>query len=249
MGHCNHVEVFELVFGEYGELGVIFTLFLNGFIGSFVHCIPMCGSIALSISNARLMHLKSSELTERAKLRYIFATPYYLGKSITYVAIGSSFFLFKSALQDLLIAKIFGFALLVIAAISFIMMGISGSVNLNLLSRPLFKKIETVVLKLSKRYFSFFGFKGLLYGLILGVIPCGLVYTSIITVATYATNLLTVMVALMAFGMATIPGLFLTSYFGNILMSRRGAQLMKFLYGILMIVNSYLLISYALKLL
>lgn len=248
MSHCHHSNVLDLYFAEYGEIGVIITLFLNGFVGSFAHCIAMCGTISMSVSNARLMHVKADEMSQCSKFASTFATPYYLGKAVTYVLLAVLFFMLKSTLKDFIIAKIFAFALLIIASIAFLVMAIGGNVNIKLFAGN-GNVIGHFVSAFSKRYFSFFGFKGFIYGMILGLIPCGLVYTSIITAETYAGSIYTLVIGVFLFGIATIPGLFISAYFGNFLTSYKSKKVIRVFFMLLMLFNSYLLISYALKLL
>ncbi|MCE2992611.1 MAG: sulfite exporter TauE/SafE family protein [Candidatus Jidaibacter sp.] len=248
MSGCHHNDVLDLYFAGYGEIGLIITLFLNGFIGSFIHCITMCGSISISISNARLMHIKPDNMSQYSKIDSVFAAPYYLGKAITYVLLAVIFFALKSTVKDFLIAKILAFSLLVTTAIAFIVIAIGGNVNIKIVSGK-YKIIERFISVFSAKYFSFFGLKGLIYGMILGLIPCGLVYTSIITAAAYAHTVYTVIVGVFAFGFATIPGLFISAYFGSIVTAYKSKKVIGVFFTLLMLFNSYLLISYALKLL
>ena len=62
---CHHSHESQNVFVQYildsdilgiSGISIICAMFIYGIIGSFTHCIGMCGPIALGQMNMRLMH-------------------------------------------------------------------------------------------------------------------------------------------------------------------------------------------------
>lgn len=248
--HQNHHH--ELPFYDFlgmGEAGVLLTLLINGLLGSFSHCIGMCGPLALNISNMRLMELEPNKMTQFSKIKALFAMPYYMGKATTYSIAAAIFYLLSETLKEITIAKYIGFILLIAMALFFVALGIKQSVSLGLKFGNLSAKFTKWVEHLMKKIGSQFGFKGFLTGMVLGMIPCGLVVASITTATTYSDSLATVVASVFLFGIATIPGLFLVSLLGGVGQTIRAKKAFKILYSVFMLFNAYLLVTYAVRLL
>jgi sulfite exporter TauE/SafE len=113
-----------------------------------------------------------------------------------------------------------------------------------LTSKLLNKKFSRLVTALKLEPY---GLEGLMLGMSLGLIPCGLVY-GVILLALNAENLITATLCLFLFGLSTIPGLFLATYLGSQLMTRFSSTF-KLFYSTIMFINSLLIACYALKIL
>ncbi len=256
MCDCHHhedvssamnLEVFDFL--ALGDWGIIISLFITGFLGSFTHCIAMCGPFALSISEMRLMSLGNDKLKQVDKFKALFATPYYLGKAVTYTLLGGLFYIASEVLKNISGINYVAFILLSFVIVAFIMMGVSRSVSLGGKWGLKFMWLIKIIEKNTKAIGSQFGIKGFITGMILGLIPCGLVVVSITQAASYADNLFIMMLAVFAFGIATIPGLFLVALFGGSILNKTSKQIFKALYAIVMFYNAYILAVYALNLL
>ena len=90
---CHHSHESQNVFVQYlldsdilgiSGISIICAMLVYGIIGSFTHCVGMCGPIALGQMNMRLMHLKKDQLNNFNKFSCALSLPYYLGKAITY---------------------------------------------------------------------------------------------------------------------------------------------------------------------
>lgn len=245
---CHHESNWELnIFGEYS---IIINLLLLGLTGSFTHCIGMCGPFAVSISQIRLMSLNSSSINQIAKINAIAATPYYLGKTLTYIILMLLSYCAASSLKDLIILKYFIFILLITAVVTFIIMGIRGSTTLP----KFFSKIKIgfwpmICIKMYKKNLGQNGIRGFLSGFILGFIPCGLVIAAIIQAVSLSASPFIAIIAMFCFGIATVPGLLLISFFGTALINLRSKLIFRVLYSITMFYSAYNLSVYALKLL
>ncbi|AEI89452.1 hypothetical protein midi_01176 [Candidatus Midichloria mitochondrii IricVA] len=57
-------------------------MFVTGIVGSFTHCIGMCGPIAISQMSMRLMNLPKEKMTQKNKVLCAASIPYYIGKKL-----------------------------------------------------------------------------------------------------------------------------------------------------------------------
>lgn len=245
MEHCHHDISNSLYSGD--VLGLITLVFITGLTGSFTHCIAMCGPLAIAQTSVRMMNLKSAQMSQAQRVKISFLAPYYFGKATTYCVLGSLLYVFSIQFSD---SKIFSWiaALILFATAAFYFC--SGVLRdftfLKLTAFKPYKKFHTYIInKTSHLTYQPYGLKGFILGMILGLIPCGLVYSTLITVTAYAPNLLVLNFALFTFGIATIPGLFMVGYLGNLALQKH----LRIVFSIVMFINCILLVRYALKLL
>lgn len=206
------------------ELVAIISFALLGSIG---HCIGMCGGFILTYTTAKI----KPEQTKFSQSFYHFL--YNMGRVTTYTVFGGLFGYFGSLwdITPLSRAILFG-----IAGLLMIVMGLSFAGKLKFLSRieyqvskyNWFKKIFTSQLK-SVSLKSFF-----ILGLLNGLIPCGLVYTMLVTATTTESILLGAMV-MFIFGIFTIPALFSFAFIVGLFSQNRFRQTMIQLASILII--------------
>jgi sulfite exporter TauE/SafE len=231
------------------EWSIVISLFLTGLLGSFTHCIAMCGPFSLSISEMRLMTLGDKNMTQNRKILALFATPYYLGKAVTYTIIGAIFYLASEMLKSIPGVQYLAFTLLSLMVLAFISMGFNASTNITSKLSFNFNWITKILEILTKTIGSQFGIKGFLTGMVLGLIPCGLVVASITQAAAQAEALFIMMSATFAFGIATVPGLFITALFGGLILNATSKRILSLLYSLMMFYNAFILMKYALRLL
>jgi len=216
----------------------IFTIISIAFLGSFGHCIGMCGGIVVAYSTIKI-NPKSSKVSQSvAHLLYSF------GRVLTYTILGAMF----GALGGVvLFSNNANGILLIVAGIAMILAGLSlmGKIKFLTLiehsfsSSNFYKNTFKKVLH-SKSNVSFF-----LLGMLNGLLPCGFVYFFAITAASTADPLYGAMV-MAIFGMSTIPAMFgvgfLTSLasatsFRNMMMSLSSVAVI--LYGAFTIYSGY----------
>jgi len=208
------------------------------FLGSFGHCIGMCGGIVLAYTTIKI-EPKSSKVSQSvAHLLYSF------GRVFTYSILGAMF----GALGGVVtFSNNANGALLIFAGVAMVLAGLSlmGKIKFLTLiehsfsSSPLYKNAFKKVLN-SKSNLSFF-----ILGMLNGLLPCGFVYFFAITAASTADPFYGALV-MAIFGMSTIPAMFglgflasLTSAtsFRNMMMSL--ASIAVVLYGVYTIYNGY----------
>jgi sulfite exporter TauE/SafE len=175
------------------------------FLGSFSHCIGMCGGIIIAYSSTKIDD--KWEKTKQAIAHLLYS----VGRIFTYVILGAMFgFLGGVAMFN----NLANATLLIIAGVFMILTGLSLSGKIKFLtliehslsSASWYKKIFRELLQ-TKSLFSFF-----VLGMINGLLPCGLVYFFAVTAASTGSALYGALVMLI-FGLSTVPALFSLGFF------------------------------------
>ncbi len=233
------------------EIDLIITLFLIGLANSFTHCIGMCGPIAMGQASLRLMNITPNQMNEKSRLKASLALPYYLGKALTYSLLASFISLFSNMVTDNETVKIIKLIIMSITVIIFVIMTLDSltiKLNTALIKQSLLKVMKPyndLILKLVNNFnFNPIGKQGLVLGMMLGLIPCGLVYANILTAVNLTNNFILAGLAMFAFGLGTFPGLFIVSYSGQHIMLR-WRKFFKIFYITTMIINIILLSKYS----
>ncbi len=220
----------------------ILTIISIAFLGSFGHCIGMCGGIVVAYSTIKI-DPKSSKVSQSvAHLLYSF------GRVLTYTILGAIFGAIGGVAT---FSNNANGALLIFAGIAMILAGLSlmGKIKFLTLiehsfsSSSFYKNAFKRVLN-SKSNTSFF-----ILGMLNGLLPCGFVYFFAITAASTADPFYGALV-MAIFGLSTIPAMFglgfLTSLatqtsFRNMMMSLSSIAVI--LYGAYTVYNGYDYIS------
>ncbi len=179
---------------------VIISGFVIGIVSSF-HCIGMCGPIAMAVPISR----KSTWSLIVGSIQYN------LGRIFTYSILGLIVGLIGVSLKLILTFQIISIVsglLMILFALSKIFQKIA------LIQRLNSQLFGTVSLLFGKLKNTDSNFKPLLYGLINGFLPCGMVYLALIN-SLPAPNLLIGLLAMIGFGIGT----FLTMFFVPILVN------------------------------
>jgi len=178
----------------------ILTIISIAFLGSFGHCIGMCGGIVVAYSTIKI-DPKSSKVSQS-----VAHLLYSLGRVLTYSVLGA---IFGSLGGVVLFSNNANGGLLIFAGIVMILAGLSlmGKIKFLTLiehsfsSSSIYKNAFKSVLN-SKSNLSFF-----LLGMLNGLLPCGFVYFFAITAASTADPLYGAFV-MFIFGVSTIPAMF-----------------------------------------
>ena len=178
---------------------IIITAFGIGLLSSF-HCVGMCGAIALSIPTPNHSILK--------KTLHILA--YNFGRIVTYSCMGILFGLLGRQMNILGFQRWFSIAAGVFILIAMFQMKTQSKsfhfIRLVWLQNGITKMISAFI-----NNKSLYG--TLMLGIANGLLPCGLVYLAI-TGALAVGSILGGGIFMAAFGLGTLPALFLVSYFG-----------------------------------
>ncbi len=183
----------------------IYSIITIAFLGSFGHCIGMCGGIIIAYSSTKIEDDWSKSKQGVAHLLYS------LGRVLTYVVLGAMFgFLGGVAMFN----NYANGTLLIVAGIFMILTGLSLSGKIRFLTLiehsmsnvSWYQKLFRELLK-TKSLLSFF-----VLGMMNGLLPCGLVYFFAVTAASTASATYGALVMLI-FGLSTIPALFSLGFF------------------------------------
>lgn len=212
------------------------ALFLAGLAGGALHCSGMCGPFVLG----QVMGADSEKLRhygEWHRLRAAALAPYHLGRATTYVALGAvsggATALFASTtgfawLSSLLLAAA---ALLLIAQAAGLTIGRTTpwSASLSRLAAPLSRSRG-----LAGRY-------GL--GVLLGFLPCGLLYGALAAAAGSA-SMIEGALAMLAFALGTVPALVAVGW-GGLLLRRRLREAGRWIAAPILLGNAALMLTLA----
>tara|TARA_R110000868_G_scaffold218576_2_gene469361 strand:- start:283777 stop:284529 length:753 start_codon:yes stop_codon:yes gene_type:complete len=199
--------------GSYASL--LFSLALLAFVGSFSHCTLMCGPFVMMQIKRNQKNQTSEPATEWQRLKGSALLPYHLGRITTYSFLGGIVAYIGSQIS--LDWAPFTGTLLLISGVVFIAYAISSKtmnkfLNIsplaNLTNMSFFKKwVRTLsTSNLSLRSYGL--------GIVLGFIPCAMIYIALTAAAT-AGGFFKGFLAMLTFGVATIPALFTLSVFGK----------------------------------
>lgn len=193
------------IFGLCGSPGVIAGgLFLTALLGSFAHCMPMCGPFVL-------MQSRETDGPSLRRLAGALLLRYHAGRLATYIALGA----IAGAAGEVLTVHWPLAILLGIAALAFLLQALAQLIALPTgplaaLTRPL----ADFVVPLAARRPS--GFR---LGLLLGLLPCGFLYAALAAAAATG-SIAGGASAMAAFGAGTVPSLVAVGLTGRSLARR-----------------------------
>jgi sulfite exporter TauE/SafE len=183
----------------------ILTIISIAFLGSFGHCVGMCGGIVIAYSSTKIKNSWSKKLQATAHLLYSF------GRITTYTILGALFGLVGGVVTfDNLTSGI----LLLITGSTMILIGLSLMGKIRFLTTiehscsksPLYQSTFKSLIG-SDSLMSFY-----LLGMLNGLLPCGFVYVFAITAASTGNPIWGAFV-MFIFGLSTLPALFSLGFF------------------------------------
>lgn len=187
--------------------GLIASLFFAGLMSGLTHCVAMCGPFVISQTE------KMEKLSDAALL------PYHVGRLVTYT------------LMAVLLYTVLNLAFLFMPIRSFIIVPILLTAALIFLINAFPQMAKyfawAIRFKISLPYRFVSGLfrklsnnpttpKKFMMGIILGFMPCGMVTAALMASAT-APDVMGAALAMMAFGVGTLPALMVTGFAGRAL--------------------------------
>jgi len=224
----------------------IISIITIAFLGSFSHCVGMCGGIIIAYSSTKIDSRWSKSKQTLAHLLYSF------GRVTTYTVLGVLFGYLGGVATFNNIAN---GTLLIVAGVFMILSGLSLLGKLKFLNRiehsmhnfSWYRKIFRETLQ-TKSLYSFY-----ILGLLNGLLPCGLVYFFAVTSASTGSPFWGGVV-MFTFGLSTIPALFSLGFFVGIYKNSslrdfiiKIASIAVIAFGIYTIHNGYEYIKYPQK--
>jgi sulfite exporter TauE/SafE len=193
------------------------TLFLIGFLGGFSHCIGMCGGIVLTYT----LKIQQNDPVIRPS-KWHFIKPHLLyntGRIITYTLLGEIFGLIGGTLGVIFAIRNFQGGLQLFAGIIMLLMGIELAGLIPSMSPDTFPGISTFKRQVTSLFNrvnrkNIFGL-----GLVLGFLPCGLVYAAGAKAAA-TQSFMGGMLTMLVFGLGTFPAMFLSGLTAHLISTK-----------------------------
>jgi uncharacterized protein len=217
--------------------GLVLSLFLAGLGGSAMHCVGMCGPFVLGQVMADARHAGPGGYGEWRRLAGAALTPYHLGRLTTYTALGAvagaATALFASTaifawLAGLLLVA--GAALMLAQAFGLALGAAAPQAGLiQRLAAPL-----TASRHPAARY---------ALGVVLGFLPCGLIYGAL-GAAAGTGSMLQGALGMAAFSLGTMPALVAVGW-GGVLLRRRWQGMARWIAAPLLVVTALLMLALA----
>jgi sulfite exporter TauE/SafE len=203
------------------DIKLFFSLFSLGIFGGFSHCIGMCGPFVITQASQKIKNIEIEKYSNFEKLKSFALLPYHLGRITTYAFIGFFTNIMSKEIVDFFNFKKFSAFTLLIA--SFFFINIFFEKKFLIISKKI-KPLKTNKLNKSLINLIFFkinflfknpeGFNGYLIGLILGFIPCGLLYGAFAITLSFS-NSFNALIGMIIFGLSTFPALFISAFIGS----------------------------------
>ncbi|MDA9231069.1 sulfite exporter TauE/SafE family protein [Rickettsiales bacterium] len=235
-------------------INIIIPLITLGFFGSLSHCAFMCGPFVMMQVNNQLKHIQINKFNKFNKLKAIILIPYHLGRATSYGFLGLVSSILGQNIKNYTNYHLISGILLFLSAIIILKL-ILQNFNIKLLSKTtknkknhkknfIIDKLLDFIKNITKPLFlNPKGLNGYLLGLILGFIPCGLLYSALLIAANIDNNL-TAMIAMFCFGISNIAGLTLVS-FSNYLFFRTSDFLLNIFIQFILLINMIILVIIA----
>lgn len=220
-----------------GDGSLLASLWVAGLVGGLTHCAGMCGPFVLSQVAARLEATPASRMSEWHRLTGAAVLPYHLGRATTYAGLGGLGAAVAGSLTDRDGLHWLSAALLIIAALFMLAMAMPSVKRL--LARHAAKEgwWSRSVGRLAGPLFARpTGWRGYALGLMLGFIPCGLLYGALAAAAA-SGDLLSGAAGMLAFAAGTVPTLLAVGLVGHLAGQRWRVQVLRYA-PLLLLINA-----------
>ena len=188
------------------DLSALFTAFFVGLLGSG-HCFGMCGGLAAGLGSVPAVN--DIDLGTKPKPSATSAFLFNIGRILSYTALGMLSAWILAGLGHALNVPKWSMILRFLTALMIFLIGIQFLFNWQTLAgiERLGAKVWKLILPIAVRVSSLPGGAGrLLLGLCWGLLPCGLVYSVLLT-ASAAGSPISGAAVMLAFGLGTLPSM------------------------------------------
>ena len=211
------------------DLILFYPLLFLGLTQSFSHCLAMCGPIVATLTHHATYQNNIAEISLK-KIKSYALLPYHFGRITTYTLTAGLLSYFRKTIDNYFSLQILQHFFLSLALLFFIYLFFQNcsktkfdkyllKINFFFTKNRFFAKInwlwQKFFTKFSKKLINNpIGWQGYLLGLILGFIPCGLLYVAYSLTSSFNSPLLA-MLGMLIFGLSTIPALLFSSALVN----------------------------------
>lgn len=228
--------------------GLLLSLFLAGLAGGATHCAGMCGPFVLAQVAGRLSRVAATDYGTWARLRGAALIPYHLGRLTTYALLGAvagglaGTFVETTQFKVLLPALLFTAAALFLVQMAAGLFPAAGGIAGG--DKP--GRLAAVLSRVARPLFAApTGWRGYGLGVVLGFLPCGLLYGALAAAAGSGGAIIGGL-AMAAFVAGTVPALVAVGWGGS-LMGGRWRSGMPIVARSLAAVNAVLLLTIAVR--
>ena len=186
------------------DMSALLTAFFVGLLGSG-HCFGMCGGIAAGLGSLQVQNNAPGNIKHRASSAFLFN----FGRVLSYTGLGLLSAWIMAGLGSMLNVPQWSMILRLLTAVMIFLIGLQFLFNLNTLAgiERAGAKVWRFVSPIALRVSGLPGGLGrLLLGLCWGLLPCGLVYSVLLT-ASAAGSAVAGGAVMLAFGLGTAPSM------------------------------------------
>ena len=218
-------------------LGLPAALLLAGLAGSLVHCVGMCGPFVLGQVMASVEQPGDRSYGEWRRLAGALLVPYHLGRFTTYTALGAVAGGATAVFASLEVFSLLSAVLLVAAAVLLVAQAFGLVMNA---ASPATNLVARLAGPLSASRSA-----GARYGLgvVLGFLPCGLLYAAL-AAAAGTGSVLSGAIAMACFALGTVPALVAVGW-GGLIMRRHLRTVAKWVSPPLLAGNALVMLALA----
>ncbi|MCH2038373.1 MAG: sulfite exporter TauE/SafE family protein [Rickettsiales bacterium] len=226
LNHCY--EAFEQ------HPSILLSLFLAGLVGGLTHCTGMCGPFVAAQIRC---HDRDGVTMHLGRLSASALLPYHFGRMTTYIVLGMAAAMASRQIIGTPLQQWVSLMFLSIAGCVFILSGLPNIKHK--LMNVRFKGVSVLGKVIGSMSAPLMhkpsGLRGYGLGVLLGFLPCGLVFAALMIVSTTASPV-TAALAMMFFTVGTFPSLFLVGL-GSHLAYRKWPDSMQVITRSIMILN------------
>ncbi len=202
-----------------GDLSVntLLAMFTAGLIGGLTHCTGMCSPFSIAFATKNYQKIEPKKLNEWNRAKASLVMPYHLGRITTYAFLGAVSAYLASMVSHTDWFAYARMAMIFIAGLFFVLAALNSVALNKFIKVPYSTKFFG---NLSKHFFGrsdFFSTYSM--GILLGFIPCGLVYGALMVAASTANPMFAAL-SVSAFGFGTILPLFAATYGAGFFLKR-----------------------------
>ena len=221
--HDHLASLMALCGSASGPATLLAALLLAGLVGSMVHCVPMCGPFVLAQVSSRLSTIGAARLCERHRVTNGLLLPYHLGRLTTYALLGvlaASAGATLGAVPALRwvppILLLLGAAMFAVQAARRLWPKLRPHLRAPHLKPPNFMTAGPAsIARIAGRIDRARPGGAFLLGVVLGFLPCGLLYSALAVAGSIGSPALGGL-AMLTFGLGTVPALAILGIAGQL---------------------------------